>query len=229
MSTAASSSSACAPSFAELSGDLDRDVAPAMLELHDAHAVVLAARARPHPHGHPSPRADGTPRAGGSARGGTRLRVGRVRVFAALDATARLVARAGFGAALEIEVRGSSRRSPRAFQRPRRDRDDIVFTEHDHLLPGSKSSRRSRSIESCATIRAEGASSACRWIRASTLTPPTRPGATRHRESALQAAGRPRGREYPTVSSSSATRRSSASTESAARRARRRSSRSSST
>jgi len=31
-----------APSFAELSGELDRDVAPAMLELHDAHAVVLA-------------------------------------------------------------------------------------------------------------------------------------------------------------------------------------------
>ena len=31
-----------APSFAELSRELDRDVAPALLELHDAHAVVLA-------------------------------------------------------------------------------------------------------------------------------------------------------------------------------------------
>ena len=31
-----------APSFAELSGELDRDVVPAMLGLHDAHAVVLA-------------------------------------------------------------------------------------------------------------------------------------------------------------------------------------------
>jgi hypothetical protein len=30
-----------APSFAELSVELDRDVAPAMLELHDARAIVL--------------------------------------------------------------------------------------------------------------------------------------------------------------------------------------------
>ena len=33
-----------APSFAELSGELDRDVAPVMLELHDERAVVLAPK-----------------------------------------------------------------------------------------------------------------------------------------------------------------------------------------